>query len=153
MKIVANMSLPAVDRSNDDHWNAARLCQNGIYHNIANRKCNKTVNSEFWFSKLCHRYFFIECIPKIFCCFYLAAFSVGKPQFFCRCHFWGVICKTELSVFRISDKNLSLPKCVLKEFWRKILKTDNFVLQIDQNLMFALFKIFWCLNLFKNYKL
>ena len=28
----------------------------------------------------------------------------------CVCHFWGEICKTKLSVFRISDENLSLPK-------------------------------------------
>ena len=28
MEIVATMSLPAVDRPNADHWNAARLCQN-----------------------------------------------------------------------------------------------------------------------------
>ena len=27
MKIVATMSLPAVDRSNADRWNAARSCQ------------------------------------------------------------------------------------------------------------------------------
>ena len=33
---------------------------NGVYHNVANRKCNKTVNSEFWFLKLCHRDFFTE---------------------------------------------------------------------------------------------
>ena len=27
MKIVATMSLPAVDLPNADHWNAAHLCQ------------------------------------------------------------------------------------------------------------------------------
>ena len=27
IKIVATTSLPAVDRSNDDRWNAARSCQ------------------------------------------------------------------------------------------------------------------------------
>ena len=34
--------------------------KNGVYHNVANGKCNKTVNSEFWFLKLCHRDFFTE---------------------------------------------------------------------------------------------
>ena len=33
---------------------------NGVYHNVANGKCNKTINSEFWFLKLCHRDFFTE---------------------------------------------------------------------------------------------
>ena len=34
--------------------------KNGVYHHVANGKCNKTVNSEFWFLKLCHRDFFTE---------------------------------------------------------------------------------------------
>ena len=34
--------------------------KNGVYHNVANGKCNKTVNSEFWFLKFCHRDFSTE---------------------------------------------------------------------------------------------
>ena len=30
MRIVATTSLPAVDRPNADHWNAARSCQNDL---------------------------------------------------------------------------------------------------------------------------
>ena len=50
--------------------------------------------------------------------------------YFFRCRFWGVICKTKLSVFRIFSKNWFSPKSVLKQFWAKMPKTDNFVLQI-----------------------
>ena len=32
----------------------------GVCRNVANGKCNKTVNSEFWFLKLCHRDFFTK---------------------------------------------------------------------------------------------
>ena len=31
--------------------------KNGVHHEKANVKCNKTVDSDFWFSKLCHRDF------------------------------------------------------------------------------------------------
>ena len=33
MKIAATMSLPAVDRPNADHWNAARSCQKEPQYN------------------------------------------------------------------------------------------------------------------------
>ena len=34
MKIVANTSLPAVNRPNADHWNAARSCQQFFWSSI-----------------------------------------------------------------------------------------------------------------------
>ena len=37
--------------------------KNGVYHHVANGKCNKTVNSKVWFSKLCHRDFSIQNLP------------------------------------------------------------------------------------------
>ena len=35
--------------------NMALTEKNAIFHDKANDKCNKTVNSEFRFSQLCHR--------------------------------------------------------------------------------------------------
>ena len=35
--------------------------KNGVHHEKANGKCNKTVDSDFWFLKLCHRDFSPQC--------------------------------------------------------------------------------------------
>ena len=37
--------------------------KNDVFHDVANGKCNKTVNSKVWFSKLCHRDFSIQSLP------------------------------------------------------------------------------------------
>ena len=54
--------------------------KNRVNHEKANVKCNKTVDSDFWFSKLCHRDFSPQCSlfwKKIFSDFMIRIFVFG----------------------------------------------------------------------------
>ena len=89
--------------------------KNEVYHNVANRKCNKTVNSEFWFLKLCHRDFFTESL-----------------SFFKNSKNWKILKMANLKSKNLCDKtlktkNLNWQFCcifrwlrhgILRFFWR-----------------------------------
>ena len=95
---------------------------NGVYHNVANGKCNKTVNSEFWFLKLCHRDFFTESL-----------------SFFKNARNWKIFEMANLKSKNLCDKTLKIKNlnwqfcCIFRWlrhgilcfFWRCYLYGEN----------------------------